>query len=206
MTEKPPPLKIVKPSEYLEKFRSKRSPTIAGVETLLTALPILRISEADDFVRLHPSENYWSPELCFVSVPIHGEKRDPLHLIDEELAMQHLSAKKIKRQRLALASKPYDSFFFCIIPSQNLDNSWNATALKACEKARSLWVQVSSRKQEGVESYKTDFARDADAFPEPRWPSHTLEELIEVTFRSVTIETADHPALLRLIGARQNLS
>ena len=84
------PLKIEKPSEFLEKFRSKRSPTIAGV-TLLTALPVLRIAEANDFVRLHPSEeDYWSPELCFVSVPIHGEKRDLLHLIDEEIAMQYL--------------------------------------------------------------------------------------------------------------------
>ena len=45
MTEKAP-LKIVKPSGFLEKFRSKRSPTIAGVETLLTALPILRIADA----------------------------------------------------------------------------------------------------------------------------------------------------------------
>ena len=205
MTEKPP-LKIVKPNEYLEKFRSKRSPTIAGVETLLTALPILRISEANDFVRLHPSEDYWSPELCFVSVPIHGEKRDLLHLIDEELAMQYLSAKKIKRQRLALASKPNDSFFLCIIPSQNLDNPWNATALEACEIARTRWVEASSREQEGVEGYKTDFARDPDAFPAPRWPSHTLEELIEGTFRGVTIETADHPGMLRLIGARQDLS
>ena len=151
-------VKIVKPSGFLEKFRSKRSPTIAGVETLLTALPILRIADANDFVRLHPSEDYWSPELCFVSVPIHGEKRDQLHLIDEELAMQHLSAKKIQRQRLALASKPHDSFFFCIIPSQNLDNSWNATALQACEMAKNLWVQVSSRKAEGVDSYKTDLS------------------------------------------------
>src|SRR5262245_27246997 len=107
-----PPLKIVKP-EYLEKFRSKRSPTIAGVETLLTALPVLRISESNDFVRLHHSEDCWSPELCFVSVPIHGEKRDQLHLIHEELAMQYLAAKKIKRQRLALASKPNDNFFLC---------------------------------------------------------------------------------------------
>ena len=109
MTEKPP-LKIVKPSGFLEKFRSKRSPTIAGVETLLTALPVLRIADANDFVRLHPSEeDYWSPELCFVSVPIHGEKRDLLHLIDEELAMQYLPAKRIKRHRLALASKPHDN-------------------------------------------------------------------------------------------------
>ena len=206
MTENPS-LKIVKPREFLEKFRSKRSPTIAGVETVLTALPVLRIADANDFVRLHPSEeDYWSPELCFVSVPIHGEKRDLLHLIDEEVAMQYLPAKKIKRQRLALATKPNDIFFFCIVPSQNVDNSWNRSALQGCEKARNLWVEVSSRKEEGVESYKIEPARDPDAFPEPKWPSRTLEELIEVTFRGITIEKDDHPALLRLIGARQNLS
>ena len=72
-----------------------------------------------------------------------------LHLIDEEIAMQYLPAKKIKRQRLALASKPHDIFFFCIIPSQNLDNSWNQRRSRACEKAKTLWVQVSSRKAEG---------------------------------------------------------
>ena len=37
MTE--PTLKIVKPS-FMEKFKSKRPPSIAGVETLLTALPV----------------------------------------------------------------------------------------------------------------------------------------------------------------------
>ncbi len=90
------PLTIVKPESFLEKFRSKRPPTIAGVATLLTALPLLRIADANDFVRLHPSEeDYWSPELCFVSVPIKGEKRDMLHLIDEEIAVQYLPSKKI---------------------------------------------------------------------------------------------------------------
>ena len=77
MTEKAP-LKIVKPADgFMEKFRSKRPATIAGVETLLTALPVLRLADVRDFFRLHPDEeNYWSPELCFVSVPIKGVKKD----------------------------------------------------------------------------------------------------------------------------------
>ena len=45
MTE--PTLKIVKPS-FSEKFKSKNAPTISGVQTLLTALPILKIGEVDD--------------------------------------------------------------------------------------------------------------------------------------------------------------
>ena len=42
-----PELKIVKPS-FSEKFKSKNAPTISGVETLLTALPILKIGDVDD--------------------------------------------------------------------------------------------------------------------------------------------------------------
>ena len=125
-----PALKIVK-TNFLEKFKSKRPPDIGGIETLLTALPILKIGEVGDFARLHPSEDeYWTPELCFVSVPIKGAKRDMLHLIDEDIAMAHLAAKKIKRFRLALATKPHDVFFFCIVPSQNLDSSWNERRLR----------------------------------------------------------------------------
>src|SRR5215468_5869330 len=100
------PISIEKPAAGgLERFKSKRSPAIAGVETLLTALPHHKIGEACDFVRLHPdAETYWSPEYCFVNVPIIGQKHDLLHLIDEELAMRYLSTRKVQRFRLALAT------------------------------------------------------------------------------------------------------
>ena len=205
MTE--PTLKIVKPS-FSEKFKSKNAPTISGVQTLLTALPILKIGEVDDFSRLHPSEDeYWTCELCFVSVPIKGAKRNLLHVIDDDLAVQHLPSKKIKRHRLALACKPEsDAFFFCIVPSQNLDNAYNADALKACHMARSHWIQATSRQSENAEGYKIDFAKDQDAFTEPKWPTRSLDELLEVTFKEANIDYDRHPALLRLIGAKQDLT
>src|SRR5215471_19300682 len=62
-------LSVPKPDTFsLNKFKSKRAAAIANVETLLTALPHHPISQAKDFVRLHPDEEkYWSPELCFVN-------------------------------------------------------------------------------------------------------------------------------------------
>ena len=127
------------PTGFMDKFRSKRPPTIAGVETVLTALPILRVGEARDFFRVHPDEdNYASPELCFVHVPIKGVKNDVMHLIDEEIAVEHLSAAQILRRRLVLASKPHDVLFFLSLPTQNLDNQWNATALEAYSRAKHL--------------------------------------------------------------------
>jgi len=78
--------------------------------------------------------------------------------------------------------------------------------LQACEQAKTLWTLVTSRKEEGVEAYKIDSARDPDAFPDPNWPTQSLTDLISVTFARRMIESKDHPALLRLIGARQSTS
>jgi hypothetical protein len=199
---------IAKPSAFdLDKFKSKRAAAVANVETLQTGLPHHSISQAKDFARLHPDEeSYWSPELCFVSVPIKGQKRDTLHLIEEDLAMQYLPSGSIHRFRLALASKPYDAFFLCHVPTQNTDNQWNETNLAACEKAKTLWVRATSRREENVDGYKIDFAREQDAFPDPKWPPQSFSELIGLTFAGRLIDRADHPALLRLIGAKPDLS
>lgn len=196
---------IAKPGAFnLDLFKTKSSPTIAGVATLLTALPHHNIAQANDWARLHPDEdNYWSAELCFVPVPIKGQKKDLVHLIVEELAVLYLPSNKIKKYRLALAAKPFDVFFLCHVPTQNLDNSFNETALQACELAKTQWVQAASRKGEGVDNYQISYSRDPDAFPEPNWPKQSLDDLIAVTFTGRTIVSDNDPALRRLIGAKQ---
>jgi len=199
---------IAKPGEFdLDKFKAKRTATVANVETLQSPLPVHNLAAAKDFVRLHPDEqNYWSDELCFMDVPIKGQKRNTLHLIVEDLALRFLEAGEIKRFRLALASKPNDVFFLCEVPTQNLDNSWNQTNLEACERAKTFWTKAISRKGEGVENYKISFAKEPDAFRDPDWPKQPLGELITRAFGGRMIETEDHPALLRKIGAKQSLS
>jgi hypothetical protein len=206
--EKAEVVPIAKPTPFnLEKFKSKRAATVANVETLQTGLPHHNIAQAKDFVRLHPNEDvYWSPELCFANVPIKGQKRDILHLINEDLAMRYLPSGRVLRFRLVLATKPYDVFFLCHLPTRNADNPWNESNLLACEQGKALWVQATSRKEEGVEGYKIDVAHDHDAFPEPKWPAQSLADLIEKTFAGRMIDREDHPALLRLIGAKQSLS
>ena len=65
-----------------------------------------------------------------------------------------LESGDILRFRLALASKPNDVFFLCMVPTQNLDNSWNNTNLDGCEQAKTQWMKLTSQKGEGVENYK----------------------------------------------------
>jgi hypothetical protein len=199
---------IAKPGAFsLDKFKSKRGAVMANVETMQGALPHHKISEARDFVRLHPDEkNYWSDELCFVSVPILGQKGNLLHLIDEELALQFLESGKIIRHRLALASKPNDAFFLAHIPSQNLDNSWNLSTMNGAEQAKKFWIQLTSRKDEGVEAYKVSYACDVDAFADPKWSKLSLSEMIGTAFIGRIIDTQNHAALRRLIGRKQEVS
>src|SRR5262249_25411428 len=193
MSEKTNVVSIAKPDGFdLNKFRSKRVAAVQNTETLYTGLSIHSISQAKDFVRLHPDEDaYWSPELCFVHVPVKGQKRETLHLIDEDIAMEYLPSGRIKRCRLALASKPPDVFFLCSVPSQNLDNDWNSTNALAVDKAKVLWTLVSSRREEGIDGYKIDFARDADCFPDPKWPEQSLAEIINASFKDRMIDRND---------------
>ena len=205
-----PPIPITKPASgsSLDRFKSKRGNQGAGVETLRVALPHHKLPDAKDFVRLHPDdENWWSPELCFVNVPIKGQKRDLLHMVDEDLVPPDL-LPQVMRFRLALASKPHDVFFLCHVPSQNLDNIYNTDNLKACEMAKTRFVKAATdRSENGLEGYVIHPCRDVDAFPNPKWPTQTLDDLITLTFGSGrTIDREDHPALLRLIGKKQSVS
>src|SRR5271166_6666287 len=65
-------------------------------------------------------------------------------------------------------------------------------------------IQASFRVIRGipVEGYKSTFAKSQDAFPEPTWLTQPLEELIGRSFDNRMITSADHPALLRLTGAK----
>jgi hypothetical protein len=105
-----------------------------------------------------------------------------------------------------LATKPFDVFFLCHVPTRNEDNTWNGSNLQACEQSKSLWTQATSRKEEGVEAYKIDASKDPDAFPAPKWPTQSLADLIGKTFAGRMIDSDDHPGLLRLIGAKQAVS
>ena len=199
---------IKKPGSFsLDKFKSKRPTSQSGVSTLLGVLPHHPLADAKDFVRLRPDEAYRSDELCFVHVPTRQERRRfAPSLILEDLARKHLPEGKIIRHRLALASKPDDVFFLAEIPSTNLDNSWNASTLEGCEIGKTRWVQLTSLKNAGQERYKIDYSLDEDAFPEPTWLTQPLAELIGGAFspnRVITLE--NHPGLLRLIGAKQQL-
>jgi hypothetical protein len=146
-----------------------------------------------------------------VYVPVKGQKGEKggiLHLITEDVAVT-LAPGKVKRHRLALATKPDDTLFLCIVPSENLDNAYNATALKACYQAKTMFLEVISLKAQGTEDYDITPAADPECgggVAPPKWTIQTLWEIIEQTFKGHIIENTNDPAYRRLIGAPQQLT
>jgi hypothetical protein len=203
---------ILKPKgeSKLAKFKSSNL-TPEKVETRLPGLSHHPISDANDWVKLHQDEaNYWSDEYCFVNVPIPGQKREQLHLVVSDMAAQ-LPPAKVQKFRLALATKPYDNFFLAHVPSQNLENKWNETNLAGCVQAKQFWTQSTSLYSVGKEGYKNDVSLSekegkGPPFPDPKWPSKTLDELIEEAFSDRMILNETHPAWARLVGSKQKLS
>jgi hypothetical protein len=205
---------IDKPPKFnIDDYKSEAAP-IGGVETLLAALPHYPLPQANDFARLHPDEaRYWSAPLCFANVPVKGQKRDTVHLISAKL-VPLLPAKRVQRYRLALATLPYDVFFLCHVPepnNANCDNSWVTSNLDACEQAKTLWIMAVSQKPEGFERYRICYTRaevekKESPYPQPRWPTQTLDELIAVTYQGLIITKESDPAFARLVGAKVSAS
>jgi len=182
----------------------------ASVQRMPMALPVKKLSDVGDFVRLHadnrPQEagGYWSGPLAFVDVPVKGQTKKVRHLIRPDLAAKHLPAKLVKYCRLALGCDPEGKPFLCEVPCENLDNTWNRSNLEACEIAKSQWIRADSQNKDGLEGYQHSYPHSTRRFKEPEWTTQSLTDTIGTAFKDRVIMREDHPALLRLIGAEQS--
>jgi hypothetical protein len=188
--------------------KCKPSTPTERVEKLLTPLPVMKLSDAGDFVRIHPTKI--SDELFYVMVPQTGSRDGVMHLISEELALLLSRGRKVggkvKRFKLALGAKPYDAFFLAVVPVVNLDNEWNRSMLEAIELAKKGWREVISRRDENIEGYRAEPPHGQDPYDEPKWPEADIEELVETAFDGRIIDSEDDPAWKRIAGIRQTIS
>ena len=75
-------------------------------------------------------------------------------------------------------------------------NPWYETGIEAANLATSSWIKVVADMNLG--GYQS-FEAKAD-LPEPVWPEHTFQELLEIAFRDHFIDALDHPVVKQLLG------
>ena len=159
---------IPKPGEFsLDKFKSKRAAAMANVETLQTALPHHSIAASE---RLRPAASRRGDVLVAGTVLRQRPDQGPEARHAAPDRRRPGDALLAEREDLALPLGARDQAARRLFPLSRPDPEPRTTpgtpqTWRPARKRRRTWVQATSRKEEGVEGYKIDFARDRGCFP-----------------------------------------
>jgi hypothetical protein len=175
------------------KFRlSTNSPGMPVAQKVLIHVPVGKPGK-QKFVRVHPAEKYH-----FGCALLKVEDDDRPYLISPDIA--HTVAQDIKQVILKLAIDRQGNIFLWPVPPRQEDgneNIWNQSHREIAELAETFWVRLASNRAIG--SYEPFKAQGE--IPEPTWPDHSFEEILEIAFGSShVIKDREHPALLKLWG------
>ena len=190
------PGKAPDPFANLSSFRLKQdfSDPITGVKKHLTYVAV-RKPRPQDFVRVHPGEDYRMGPVGVVIVKDGADKG--IYLVTGEMVEQLIGETKPVIIRLGISRQAVP--FLWPVPLAGPDGTWNDWHRQQWEtsnRAETAWVRMKSDMEAGC--YEVHTA--PQELPEPEWPPHTLEEYIRVGFRNNLINTADHPLVKRLRG------
>jgi hypothetical protein len=84
------------------------------------------------------------------------------------------------------------------MPTNGKTNRWHSSAMKAAEIATEQWVRIESNREIGA--YETWGPVAGELTPvEPRLPTQSFDELMNIAFAEFIIDDPDHPVIRRLL-------
>ena len=196
MTEKPTP-KLVESTTSndpfdLAKLRVDQS-FLEGtnVRKLLTSVPI-RKPQPQDFVRVHPAQNYRE---LFALLELKEDR--------ETFVVSLASVPELRQEcrvaNLFTAITRTGTLFLwpVIVPAAEARvNEWHTTAAMAAQQAMAHWIRIKANMNLGA----YEIFQAESAIPDPVWPELSFPEIVRVAFRDRLINTPDHPVIKRLRG------
>ena len=75
-------------------------------------------------------------------------------------------------------------------------NPWHESLAQAVERAKLAWIRITANMHIG--GY--DVFEAKGSLPEPKWPEHDIDALVQVAFRGRIIIELDHPVVQSLLG------
>ncbi|MDG2064908.1 MAG: hypothetical protein P8L36_07935 [SAR324 cluster bacterium] len=188
-------VKLKKPKIDLERVRARADQSIdLGVTTEYTVIPI-RNPKPDEFFRCMSDENY-TMDAHILSLKSENE----WYLIDPEI-LPEIQLESQLRVRTVYVCVTMNStpFVTCIPQPDEMGkiNSWHDSGHRTMEEAKQCWVRRQADKANG--GYIITKAMNAK-LPDPKWPTMTLDEVIEKAFDKFYIDDISHPVLQRLRG------
>ena len=163
-----------------------------GVKKALLTVPVRKPSK-ESFVRVHPDESY---RLQTAVIELKEDRE--VYLVASSLWPELAGESTFSPRALFTTINRQGVVFLWQTrlpgPDGKLDE-WSRSALEAVELATKKWVRVSSNMSLGA--YEVAYAEN---LPDPEWPEHSFQELLNIAFKDRRIHSLDHPVLRRLRG------
>ena len=188
-------VKLKKPKIDLERVRAKADQQIdLGVTTEYTLIPI-RNPKPDEFFMCMADEEY-SMDANILSLKTDNE----WYLMDPDIMPQVQLESQLKVMTIYVCVTMNSTPFVTCIPQYDemgKINPWHESGHITMEEAKQCWVRRQADKANS--GYIITKAMNVE-LPDPKWPTMTLSEIIDMAFDKLYIDDINHPVLQRLRG------
>jgi len=162
-----------------------------GVKKMLTTVPVGK-PKKPQFFRTHQAE-----DMTFTAMILEQKETRECYMVAHDVAQQ--ISELVRAVQMHAAIDRQNNVFLIPVPmpgESGTRNPWHESLAQAVEHAKMKWLRITANMHMGgYDVYEAD-----GALPEPEWPDHTIEPLIEVAFRGKIITSLDHPVVQTLLG------
>ena len=162
-----------------------------GVKKLLTAVPVGKPKKSQ-FFRTHAAD-----EMTFAAMFLEQKESRESYVVLPNVAQE--ISELVRPVVLHAAIDRQNNVFLIPVPlpgEAGTRNPWHESLAQAVELAKLKWLRITANMHTG--SY--DVYEAEGALPEPEWPEHGIDALVEVAFRGKIITSLDHPVVQSLLG------
>ena len=162
-----------------------------GVKKLLTKVLVGK-AQKSQFFRTHVSE-----EMTFRAMILENKEARESYVVTPEVAQ--VISELVRPVMLHAAIDRQNNVFLIPVPlpgEAGTRNAWHESLAQAVELAKSKWLRINANMQTG--GYDVYVAEGV--LPEPEWPAHDIDALVEVAFRGKIVTSLEHPVVQSLLG------
>lgn len=162
-----------------------------GVKKLLNNVPVSK-PKKPQFFRTHASN-----EMTFPAMILENKEARESYVVVTEVAQE--ISELVRPVMLHAAIDRQNNVFLVPVPLPGEDgtrNPWHESLAQAVEHAKLKWIRITANMHIG--GYDVNEAQAE--LPEPDWPAHDIDALVQVAFRGKIITGLDHPVVQSLLG------
>ncbi len=162
-----------------------------GVKKLLTTVSVSK-PKKPQFFRTHSADS-----MTFTAMFLEQKEARESYVVLPNVAQE--ISELVRPVMLHAAIDRQNNVFLIPVPlpgEAGTRNPWHESLAQAVELAKFKWLRLTANMHTG--SY--DVFEATGALPDPEWPPHGIDALVEVAFRGKIITSLEHPVVQSLLG------